>query len=117
MSSSKDLKAVVLYGFSKKKRKTLRKLEAIHLALLCAKAPISSRLMSGELLLREDLRGILISASPRYTTFNFKIPEQSGSSWNYAIDLVNFSWLNSYRYFSHLKKIVKQYFYYYKRKF
>ncbi|QQP54586.1 Uncharacterized protein FKW44_007466, partial [Caligus rogercresseyi] len=109
--------AVVLYGFSKKERKTSRKLEAIHFALLSAKALISSRLTSGEFLLREDLRGILISASARYTIFDLKIPEQSGSSWNYAIDLVNFSWLNSYRYFSHLKKIVKQYFYYYNRKF
>ncbi|QQP57811.1 Uncharacterized protein FKW44_002924, partial [Caligus rogercresseyi] len=98
-------KAVVLYGFSEKERKTSRKLEAIHFVLLSAKALNSSRLTSEEFLLREDLKGILISASSRYTMLDLKIPEQSGSSWNYAIDLVNFSWLNSYRYFSHLKKL------------
>ncbi|QQP52198.1 Uncharacterized protein FKW44_004263 [Caligus rogercresseyi] len=78
------IKAVVLFGLSKRKNNRTNVSRAIDFALLNAKARIASKLTSTEFLSPQDLRGIIITATARYGALTLKIPSVTNNSWTLA---------------------------------
>ncbi|QQP54400.1 Uncharacterized protein FKW44_007223, partial [Caligus rogercresseyi] len=77
--NSNEIKATILFGAFRRRRKISPHQKAVEFALLNRKSLITKRLTNNSYIPIEDLRAIMIGAAARYSALSIKIPNSSAS--------------------------------------